>query len=252
MKTPLSRPAVTACLLAALAALALITIFLVRPHSDGSGDATDGAASDTGPVSQRSFANRADGGEPGRAGRASHDGEGNDVSEGFWPLGAEPPRFPEVEVLANLPSTENEVIRWPDPAEAGAYAERSVGGADAPRATVEVMGERFDLRASDNGEFPRVFIAPERQASVALRVPGVGPDERMLVQSVDGGDFPEGGTARLLHTGPDGLLRFDARASHEAGTHRFVIPTATGELVLDLWVGPPSPLRVPPPRPDAG
>jgi hypothetical protein len=169
------------------------------------------------------------------------------VLDAAWAPGSLPPEFPELEAMANRPSTESEIFNYPDPVAVGPYAERSIGGVRSAQATVAVAGKSFALASTDGGEFPRVFVAPEQSAQISVRLPDIGTKERVLVRAEDGGAFADGETARIFVTDEQGLLQFDARTSVEAGTHRFVVVGNDQEWILDLWVGPPSPLRIPPP-----
>lgn len=163
-----------------------------------------------------------------------------------WAPDSLPPEFPELEAMANRPSTESEIFRYPDPVAVGPYAEQSIGGSRSAQATVAVGGKSFALAATDEGEFPRVFVAPKQSAQISVRLPDIGRKERVLVRAEDGGTFADGETARIFVTDEQGLLQFDARTSVDAGTHRFVVVGDGQEWILDLWVGPPSPLRIPP------
>lgn len=67
----------------------------------------------------------------------------NAISTAFWAPGSLPPEFPELEAMANRPSTESEIFSYPDPVAVGPYAERSTGSARSAQATVAVAGKSF-------------------------------------------------------------------------------------------------------------
>jgi hypothetical protein len=116
--------------------------------------------------------------------------------------------------------------------------EPALGFGQTVTANVEVANQSYDLTPNQVGRFQRVSLKPSAQVPVTIAYPEGEPNQAVVLEAKDGGQFDNGAIVKIAKLDAQKKLSFTFQADGAPGIYQVSLRNGADEKVLDFWVGP--------------